>query len=169
MVRLIRLTANLPLWVGAICLFAMMLLTFLDVVLRSVANAPITGAAELTEVLLAAVVFLALPVASFDDRHISVDLVDAALGERAIRVRDAFINILFGVLLFWPVTACWEGAMRTVGYGEVTLYLRLPVGIIAAGITLGLAAGAAAMILRGLLLALRPAELGRRHDAGFEA
>jgi len=153
---LARRTARLPLGLAALALFAMMALTFADVLMRSLADAPIPGAAEITEVLLATTVFAAMPALSFLDRHIAVDLMDTAIPPRLARWRDAAVNIVFGLALLWPLEKCWVAALRTLGYGEVTLYLRLPVGWIAIGIVIGLGASAAAMVLRGVLLIARP-------------
>lgn len=164
MARAIRLAVSLPLWLAALALFSMMVLTFCDVAARSMMDAPIPGAAEITEVLLAAIVFLALPVVSLCDRHISVDLVDTFIPDAVLRWRDAGVSLVFGALLWWPVAAGWKSAIRTLGYNEVTLYLRIPVGYIMLFISIGLGVGAMAMILRSLLLIFRP-QLLRSIDA----
>lgn len=151
--RAVQRAARLPLWVAGASLLAMMLLTFADVIMRSFANAPITGAAEITEILLAATVFAAMPATSLWGRHISVDLFDSYLFARA---RDGVVNLIFGALLWWPVVKCWESAVRTMGYGEVTLYLRIPVGWLLFFIAVGLGLSAAAMILRGIFVLFVP-------------
>ncbi|RYH02126.1 TRAP transporter small permease [Salipiger sp. IMCC34102] len=166
--RAVHATARLPLWIAAASLFAMMALTFADVILRSFANAPIPGAAEVTEILLAATVFAALPATSLWGRHIAVDLFDGYLFARR---RDGLVNLIFGILLFWPVAKCLESASRTMGYGEVTLYLRVPVGWILYFIAVALALSAAAMVLRGVFILFVPRidpDLGSRGvtDAG---
>ncbi|MGJ8546021.1 MAG: TRAP transporter small permease [Sulfitobacter sp.] len=148
-----------PLWLAAAALFVMMVLTFADVTLRSVASAPIPGAAELTEILLAVVVFVSLPLVVMTDRQISVDLLDHLMSARTRRWRDAAGNLIVGVLLFWPVWRCWVSTMRTFGYEEVTLYLRIPVGWIFMLVTIGLAVAAVCMLLRGVILLWRPALL----------
>ncbi|MEP7283746.1 MAG: TRAP transporter small permease subunit, partial [Rubrivivax sp.] len=50
--------------VAAIALFAMMLLTFADVVSRKFLSGSITGAVELTELGMLTMIFFALPLAS---------------------------------------------------------------------------------------------------------
>ena len=136
-----------------VALFVMMALTFADVLLRSFANAPIPGAAELTEIFLAALVFAALPATSLYGRHISVDLFDVWLMPK---LRGGLANLIFAGLLCWPVLKCWESGVRTLGYGEVTLYLRIPVGWIILGIATGLALAACVMALRGIALIFLP-------------
>ena len=151
--RAVHGTARLPLWIAAASLFAMMVLTFTDVIMRSFASSPLPGAAEITEILLAATVFAAMPATSLWGRHISVDLFD---GFWAARLREGLVNLIFGVLLWWPVVKCWESGLRTMGYGEVTLYLRLPVGWIIYLIAAGLTLSAVAMILRGIFILFVP-------------
>ncbi|MBL6432492.1 MAG: TRAP transporter small permease subunit [Alphaproteobacteria bacterium] len=41
-------------------------------------NAPLSGAYELTEIFLASLIFLALPLTTARNRHVEVDLLDAA-------------------------------------------------------------------------------------------
>lgn len=154
--KAVRYAIKAPLWLAAFALFVMMVLTFADVTLRSIASAPIPGAAELTEILLAIVVFVTLPLVTLTDRQISVDLLDHLMSARNRRWRDAAANLVVGILLFWPVWRCWISTMRTLGYNEVTLYLRIPVGWVFMLVTVALAASALCMVLRGGLLLWRP-------------
>ncbi|OAN75665.1 hypothetical protein A8B82_01670 [Sulfitobacter sp. EhC04] len=170
MTRIAKFAAvRLPLWLAAASLFAMMLLTFVDVTMRSFANAPVAGAAELTEILLIMIVFIALPITSMQDRHVTVDLFDAMIPPLIIRWRDALINVLFGALLLAPSWSCWKGAIRTLGHGEVTLYLRIPVGWLQLLATVGLFICALCMIVRGILLLARPELLAKSQDEALDS
>ena len=60
---------------GGVLLMALMGMTVTDVIGRYLFNAPLRGATELTELLLAAVVFLGLPAVALADEHVTVDLV----------------------------------------------------------------------------------------------
>ena len=60
---------------GGVLLMALMGMTVTDVIGRYIFNAPLRGATELTELLLAAVVFLGLPAVALADEHVTVDLV----------------------------------------------------------------------------------------------
>ena len=57
-------------------LFAMMVLTFVDVVLRYVFNRPIASAFELTELMLVVLIFAGLPLVSLADEHAVMDFVE---------------------------------------------------------------------------------------------
>lgn len=57
-------------------LFGLIGLTCVDVVARYVFNSPVAGAYELTELLLATLIFLALPLTTAAGEHIEVELLD---------------------------------------------------------------------------------------------
>lgn len=162
--RLLNLLVSLPLWLAGLALFAMMWLTFADVILRGAANAPIRGASEVTEILLASVVFLALPATSLRGQHIAVDLLDGFFAPMALRLRDALVQIICAGLLLWPAIFIWEHGIRALGYGERTLYLGVPTGAITLGVACGAVAGAAAMALRGALILVNPAMLAQEAE-----
>lgn len=149
-----RALSRVPLFCGALALFGMMCLTFVDVMLRSVANAPISGASELTEILQAVVVFSVLPYVSFHNRQISVDLLDNVFPEWTHRYRDAIVNLVFGILLLRIAYRCWVTTMRTFGYGEATIVLHVPLAWIELFVTVCVIAAALCMILRAALLLL---------------
>ncbi len=118
--------AMLPTWLAALVLFALMSMTFLDVVLRSVANNPIESATELTRIFMAIVVFASLPMVSWRGQHIIVDLMDPLFSRRMARARDILIDLICGVVLLWPAKRVWDLAERARDYGDVTEYLNLP-------------------------------------------
>jgi TRAP-type C4-dicarboxylate transport system permease small subunit len=74
-------------WLGAALVFAMMALTFVDVVGRYFLNAPVSGSAEATELMLAVIVFAGLPLAAAAREHIQIDLLEHVLSDRARRWR----------------------------------------------------------------------------------
>jgi TRAP-type C4-dicarboxylate transport system permease small subunit len=62
-------------WLSIALLLGLMAVTGLNVIGRYFLNAPLRGAFELTEVLLAALVFSALPLVGRADEHVDVDIV----------------------------------------------------------------------------------------------
>ncbi|GHF72188.1 TRAP transporter small permease [Seohaeicola zhoushanensis] len=138
--------------VSALSLFAMMLLTLTDVTTRSLFSAPVYGGAEVTQILLATSVFLAMPSISLRDGHVSVDLFDFLFPERIRSLRDAVISTGVGVALTWPAVVLVHHAQRSMSYNETTLFLQIPVFWILYLIAAGVAASAALLILRGLVL-----------------
>ena len=79
-----RILFDAPIWLAAFALFLLMVMTFADVILRSAANNPIESATELTRLLMAIIVFSALPLVSWKGDHIIGFLDDhpALVGRR---------------------------------------------------------------------------------------
>lgn len=78
-------------WASALLILALIVVTCIDVIGRYLFNRPFGGAYELTQMLLATLVFVALPLTSHDGSHVEVDLalhlfpkpVQAVLGQLA--------------------------------------------------------------------------------------
>ncbi len=117
---------RLPVWLAAVTLFALMVMTFFDVILRSVANNPIESATELTRLAMAIIVFSCLPVVSWRDGHIVVDLFDRFFTPMVARIRDSLLDLVCGGLLILPGWRVIELAERSRSYGDLTEYLRIP-------------------------------------------
>ncbi len=118
--------AVIPTWVAAFFLFALMVMTFFDVILRSTINNPIESATELTRLFMAIVVFASLPMVSWKSAHIVVDLLDPIFTRKLAHIRDIAIDLVCGVVLLWPAKRVWELAERARSYGDVTEYLGFP-------------------------------------------
>ncbi|MEE9335744.1 MAG: TRAP transporter small permease [Granulosicoccaceae bacterium] len=143
---------RLPMWLAALALFVLMVMTFTDVIMRSVFNSPLEAATELTRILVAITVFSALPVISSRGDHISVDLLDSFYNKTLARFRDALMAIACGVMLYWPLQKVLVLARRAREYGDVTEYLNIPQFYIAYFIALSVAITAVALIVRGFIL-----------------
>lgn len=157
LLKLARSASNLPIVVACIALFILMVMTFADVILRSMFNSPIEAATELTRILMAVLVFSVLPIISVQNGHIAVDLTDGLFNRfRLSRLRDGLLNVICGALLYWPVQRVWILAERARDYGDVTEYLSIPVFYVGWFITLTVAVSAIAMIINGLILLFAP-------------
>ena len=129
----------------------MMALTAADVVARYLFNAPIDGAFELTELLLAALIFLALPLTTQRREHVEVDLLEIVASRRlnaAARRAGLLLSALVLAVIAWELAV--QG-LKLLNEGTITNTLELPYWPLA---FLGAAAcGASAVI--ALALALR--------------
>jgi TRAP-type C4-dicarboxylate transport system permease small subunit len=154
---LIRMAAQLPIFMSCVALFFLMGLTFFDVILRSTINAPIEAATELTRMSMAVVVFSIMPVMSFKGGHINVDLLDGLFDRiNVTRWRDAVIALICGVMLYWPASRVVVLANRAQSYGDTTEYLNWPVFYMSWFIAIMSFVTMAALILRGLVLLFVP-------------
>lgn len=80
-------------------LLAMVLLTFADVIGRRFFNAPIYGAHDLTEHLMAIIVFSGLPLLTAARGHLCVDLLDRFLMRDSMRWWHFVIQLLVAAAL----------------------------------------------------------------------
>lgn len=117
----------------------MMLLTSVDVVARYVFNSPVKGAFELTEIGLAMLVYLAMPVATATGSHIAVELLPLPKSRVLGGLLRLFVNLVIAgtfALIAWKV---WQHAGKLTSYGQVTNSLEVPVGMIAYIVAIGAA------------------------------
>ena len=113
-------------YLAAAFLVAMMLLTVVDVVLRSFFNRPIHGTFELIELCLACTIFVALPAVFLRDEHLVVDVVDHFARPAVVRVLDLFGAIVSAVVLavmFWQMVPLARDMQE---FGDVTGDLSMP-------------------------------------------
>lgn len=113
---------------AGITLFAMMILTTADVCGRYFFNSPILGAVELTQIMLAMVVFLAFPTVTWREEHITVDLLDGLFPRSVVWLRQMVINLICSAALLIMARRIWQLAERSISWGDATEFLRLPIG-----------------------------------------
>ncbi len=116
--------------IAAMALFFLMVLTSVDVIGRYVFNSPLTGSTELTEFAVAIVVFAYLPIISWREEHIVVDLLDNLFSKRVQHIRAGIINIIIVVSLIFLGLRIEVLASRSLRYGQVSEYMEVPVGYI---------------------------------------
>ncbi|EWG99364.1 TRAP transporter small permease [Halomonas sp. BC04] len=137
--------------VAGATLFAMMLLTTADVTGRYFFNSPILGTVELTQLMLAAVVFLSLPVVCWREEHVSVDLLDTIFPSRLIWIRQVIVNLIVTAALWVMAQRVWALGVRAMEWGDVTEFLRIPNGYLIFLISTMLAVSALLTLLRAVL------------------
>ena len=80
-------------------LSGMVLLTFTDVIGRRLFNTPVFGAHDITEHLMAVIVFSGLPLLTANRAHLSIDLFDRWLLQPQWRIWHYFVNGLIAAVL----------------------------------------------------------------------
>lgn len=111
--------------IGASALFAMMLLTSADVVLRYAFDAPLQGAFELVELMLVVLIFSGLPLVSRNDKHVTADFIDRILSARGRRVIGVIAHSIFCAVLIGVSGLVWRTAGRLLEIGDTTQILRI--------------------------------------------
>src|SRR6186713_311433 len=92
---------------AAVLLFCLMTLTTADVIGRYIFNWPLRGAFEITELLLLALIFAGLPLVSRADEHVTLDFIDAALGERGRGLLRRFVDVVCGLIILGLAWRVW--------------------------------------------------------------
>jgi len=111
---------------SAVVLFAMMLVTAIDVAGRYVFNKPIPGGFELTEILLAALIYCGLPLVSARREHIVIDTFDPLFSLPVKRGLDMIAEVVCAAALAGVGWLIFLRANRIVEYGDTTSVLKLP-------------------------------------------
>lgn len=155
---------------AAMALLGMALLTLFDVVGRNFLRSPVPGATEMTEIGLVAVTFLLYPLVAYRQAHISVDLFDEFMGPRVRRLLSVLANLMGAAVFGAFAWQLWKQGDRLMNYGDVTSYLRLPLGPILYFMAIASAATVIAFITVTVKVALgQEAESGGKpKSAGYE-
>jgi len=121
-----RTLATLCGLLAALALFAIMVLTLVDVGGRKLLSTSVPGSLELTELLMVVLIFAGLPLVSLAGEHVVFDSLDRWLPAGVRRVQQALVDLLcLGALggLAWLM---WLKAGQMASYGDITAQLKLP-------------------------------------------
>jgi TRAP-type C4-dicarboxylate transport system permease small subunit len=129
---------------AGVVLAGIMMVTVIDVFGRYVLNRPLPGSTELTEVMMAILIYAGLPVVSERSAHVSVDLFSSATPAAVSRIRDAIVRLVCAVVLAIVSWRLWAYAEQIRASKDVTEYLRLPQAPFAFGMSV--LAGSAALL-----------------------
>ncbi len=125
-----RLADRLSRWLAVgsgLLLLGLALLGVIDATSRYVLAAPIAGTVEVTELLLAVVIFAALPYATHSDQHVVIDSFADRLPVRPRQALRLFGAVALAALF---VVVSWQMAVLALEYlndGRTTLGARIPV------------------------------------------
>ncbi len=148
---------------AGILLFTLMGVTMVDVIGRYAFSAPIPGGNEIVQILMAAIIYGALPSVCRQEAHITVDLLDGITPAKAIPPRQFFVNLAAFLILGFICWSLWVKAADLAYTGDTFEYLKWPHAPVA--YVLSALAGIGALVfLANLLRYLRGA---RQPHPGF--
>ena len=122
MKRLLELLCGL---LSGVALFAIMALTFFDVLGRKFASNSIPGSLEMTELLMVVVIFGALPLVSERGEHVEFDSLDPYLPAWLRRAQSVLVHLLCAVVLLGLGWLMWRTGNQFLENGETTAQLKI--------------------------------------------
>lgn len=112
--------------IAELSLVALALLTLVDVLGRYVFKFPVRGSVELTEVLMVAVIFSGIVLATRAHGHVAVDLLATQLSPRALRLQQLFSHLAATVISVLLGAVSWEQALSAAEFNDQTTMLGIP-------------------------------------------
>ena len=113
---------------GLLCasaLFAIMALTFFDVIGRKFLSQSIPGSLELTELLMVVVIFAGLPLVSMRQEHVVFDTMDSYLPTWLLALQKASVNLVCAAAMLGLAWIMWGNGDQFMASGETTAQLKL--------------------------------------------
>jgi TRAP-type C4-dicarboxylate transport system permease small subunit len=147
MSRFDRAVAPVLGYVAAALMFCLMLLTCADVVGRYFFNKPVTGGFEMTEVLLAALIFAGLPLVTLRSEHVMVDLLDPVTPDWLFRIQHVLATLLGAVCTAYLAWRLGLRAEELAARGETTSQLGFRVAWLAWAMSLLMGLTALALVV----------------------
>ncbi|MGH8682569.1 MAG: TRAP transporter small permease [Burkholderiales bacterium] len=132
--------------VAAIVLFCLMLLTCVDVFGRYFLNRPVWGGFELTEMLLAVLIFAGLPLVTLRDDHVTVDLLDPITPAWLFRIQHVIACAIGFVCTAYVAWRLWVRAENLAQAGETTAVLGIQQAWLTYAMSLLMASTAVALL-----------------------
>lgn len=140
---------------AGILLVAMMMLTVVDVIGRYVFAAPVAGAFEATEIMLALSIFAGLPIVTARGEHVSVRLLVERFPVPLQRALDVFSDVVVAVLLAGAAWLLYQRGASLARFGDSTVLLRIPLAPVAFALAFLSAAAAVVATVKTVRMALR--------------
>lgn len=146
----------------AAIVFAMMAITFVDVVGRTF-NAPLPAAFELTRLALGTMVFVALPLVTATDEHVTIGLFNGFFSGRGERIKRFVVTLMVAAMCIAWARELWIQAEALRDQNERLMFLGVRLApyvyamSILTGFTVVVALLQSGMKLRGKF---KPPEIG---------
>jgi len=155
-----RWTRYLALGAGWV-LLGVAVLTVADALLRKFLSRPLPGTFEASELLLASVIFFAMPYTGLTDGHVSVDLLTGRLSARAQTVILGVNALVCAVILGF---IAYQMGLLAAEYGRAartTITMRIPILPFIVPVTAAAALAALGFVVQALAAFARAAAPGR--------
>lgn len=125
--RLAELASRPALFAAGVCLLGMTLITVVDVAGRYLFNAPLNGGVEVTEFMMVATVFLALPVVTARNEHIDLDVFEFLYPGWLRKLVQIVSNLAGAAAMSFVAWRVAELAARSQRQNDTTIALEIPI------------------------------------------
>ena len=133
--------------VMCVLLFALMMLTTVDVAGRYIFNNPVPGAVEYTALGLGILVFGSLPLITTRQEHITIDILDFFFRARRKLMQQVGVNVLGVVITGFIAWRIFVKAQELAENGDLSINMQLPLAPIAYFMSVMAVVSAAIMLL----------------------
>ena len=79
------------------------------------AREPLTAVHPVTELLLLTLIFAGLPLVSRADEHVTLDFIDALLGDRGRQILRRLVDVICGLIILGLAWRVWVKAGKIAG------------------------------------------------------
>jgi TRAP-type transport system small permease protein len=134
-------------FVAASVLFALMILTCADVIGRYFLSRPIFGAFEITETLLAVLIFAGLPLVTLRNEHVTVDVFDPIAPDWVLHFQHVIACTLGFVSTAYLAYRLWLRAIVMDLGGETTGQIKYKLSYLAYSMSILMALTAVALLV----------------------
>jgi TRAP-type transport system small permease protein len=145
--------------IAAVILFALVILTCVDVIGRYFLNAPVVGAVELVRICMAGIIFFSLPALFFREDHIIVDLIPFFRKGIIAWILNLIIICISIYIALTIADRIFDYAIRAFEDEDVTEYLSIPRYIVVSLITLSIYTSGLFATIRVLTMLGKPGEV----------
>ncbi len=142
-----RLVVTISDVLAALFLMAMMCVAFADVVGRSFFNAPLPGATELTELLVAGTIAAILPSLAMRGMHATIDVLDIFVPRALRRWQMGLADLLGAVSFAFVAWRVWIEGDKTARFGGQTPLLEIPMAPVLYAVSVFFALSALAFLV----------------------
>lgn len=112
-------------WGLAAIVFLLMAVTFLDVLGRELLNLPVPASFEITRLALGLMVFVALPLVSAADEHVTIGLFNGYFRGRARHWKQFVVGLFVGFLCAVWARELWIQANALAQQNERLMFLQI--------------------------------------------
>lgn len=126
MTRILHLARTLLEGAMMLLLGGIVALTFADVIGRRIFGVPIFGAHDVTEHLMALIIFLGLPLLTILGGHLTIDLFDRFLLQPQLRLWRFTVALIVAAVFLLIGLLFWEASVEARQFQETSMALRIP-------------------------------------------